>query len=246
MDLSEGMDEVELPQNNYPNNNNTTEKEFIGKKVVDSYGWKIGKVIGFSTDSPENVTYFGIELNNGGFMKCKSSEMIHEHDSVTINNSWRIKADALANEVALTMKKISALNELKNDVEVSRKIFDNLESGFDSEKKGLLERRRFLKDRLQERMAAINSQLAEVYEFITYIKINHQLGEIDEETYQHSYISFQLMIDKLVSEEDEIKYALNTVSRNITTLPPEPLKSLPSSTPQTMPIKLRIRTEDNP
>jgi len=246
MNTLEGKDEVELPQNSYLNNNKTTQKECIGKKVIDSYGWKIGKIIGFSTDSPENVTYFGIELNNGGFMKCKSTEIIHEHDSVMINNSWRIKADSLASEVALTMKKISALNELKNDVEVSRKIFNNLESGFDCEKKSLLERRRFLKDRLQERIVAINSQLAEVYEFITYIKINHQLGEIDEETYQHAYISFQLMIDKLISEENEIKYALNIVSRNITTLPPEPLKSLPSSQPQTIPIKLRIRTEDNP
>jgi len=236
---------MELPQNNYPNNN-IVPKEFIGKKVVDSYGWKIGKVIGFSTDSPENTTYVGIELNNGGFMKCQAAEMNHEHDAVMINNSWRVKANSLATEVALTMKKISALNELKNDVEVSKKIFNNLESGFDREKKGLLERRRFFKDRLQDRMAAINSQLAEVYEFITYIKINHQLGEIDEETYQHSYISFQLMIDKLVSEEEDIKYALNIVSRNITTLPPEPLKSLPSSQSQAMPIKLRIRTEDSP
>ena len=244
MDTEEEMDEVELSQSNY--SNNSVQKEFIGKKVVDSYGWKIGKVIGFSTDSPENTTYVGIELNNGGFTKCKASETIHEHDSVMINNSWRVQADSLANEVALTMKKISALNELKNDVEVSKKIFNNLESGFDREKQSLLERRRFFKDRLQERMAAIDSQLAEVYEFITYIKINHQLGEIDEETYQHSYISFQLMIDKLVSEEDDIKYALNSVSRNITTLPPEPLKSLPSSQPQAMPIKLRIRTEDSP
>ncbi|KON28460.1 hypothetical protein AC480_03970, partial [miscellaneous Crenarchaeota group archaeon SMTZ1-55] len=62
-----------------------------------------------------------------------------------INNSWRVQADSLANEVALTMKKISALNELKNDVEVSKKIFNNLESGFDREKQSLLERRRFFK-----------------------------------------------------------------------------------------------------
>jgi hypothetical protein len=52
------------------------------------------------------------------------------------------------------------------------------------------------------------------------------------------------MIDKLLSEEDDIKFALNIVTANISMLPPEPLISLPSSEPQLMPIKLRIRTEE--
>jgi len=101
-----------------------------------------------------------------------------------------------------------------------------------------------LKDSLKERLSAIHAQLKEVYEFITYVKISYHIGDIDEETYQRSYIPFQLMIDKLLSEEDDIKFALNIVATNISTLPPEPLILLPSSEPQPMPIKLRIRTED--
>ena len=146
--------------------------------------------------------------------------------------------------MTLTFKIISALNELKNDVEVSKNIYDTLQSGFEAEKKTILDRRRNLKDRLKERLSAIHAQLKEVYEFIAYVKISYHIGDIDEETYQHSYISFQLMIDKLLSEEDDIKFALNIVTTNISMLPPEPLISLPSSEPQLMPIKLRIRTEE--
>lgn len=235
---------MEVPQNDYGLNNPVLKKDLIGKKVVDSYGTRIGKIIGFSTDSLKNTSSFGIERNDGGFMKCDTTEVILDQDLVKINSSWRLKAESLASEVTLTIKKISALNELKNDVEVSKHIYDTLQSGFEAEKKTILDRRRNLKDRLKERLSAIHAQLKEVYEFIAYVKISYHIGDIDEETYQRSYISFQLMIDKLLSEEDDIKFALNIVTTNISMLPPEPLISLPSSEPQLMPIKLRIRTEE--
>jgi hypothetical protein len=235
---------MEVPQNDYRLNNPVLKKDLIGKKVVDSYGTRIGKIIGFSTDSLKNTSSFGIERNDGGFMKCDTTEVILDQDLVKINSSWRLKAESLASEVTLTIKKISALNELKNDVEVSKHIYDTLQSGFEAEKKTILDRRRNLKDRLKERLSAIHAQLKEVYEFIAYVKISYHIGDIDEETYQRSYISFQLMIDKLLSEEDDIKFALNIVTTNISMLPPEPLISLPSSEPQLMPIKLRIRTEE--
>jgi hypothetical protein len=235
---------MEVPQNDYRLNNPVLKKDLIGKKVVDSYGKRIGKIIGFSTDSLKNISSFGIERNDGGFMKCDTTEVILDQDLVKINSSWRLKAESLASEVTLTIKKISALNELKNDVEVSKNIYDTLQSGFEAEKKTILDRRRNLKDRLKERLSAIHAQLKEVYEFIAYVKISYHIGDIDEETYQRSYIPFQLMIDKLLSEEDDIKFALNIVTTNISTLPPEPLISLPSSEPQLMPIKLRIRTEE--
>ena len=235
---------MEVPQNDYRLNNPVLKKDLIGKKVVDSYGTRIGKIIGFSTDSLKNTSSFGIERNDGGFMKCDTTEVILDQDLVKINSSWRLKAESLASEVTLTIKKISALNELKNDVEVSKHIYDTLQSGFEAEKKIILDRRRNLKDRLKERLSAIHAQLKEVYEFIAYVKISYHIGDIDEETYQRSYISFQLMIDKLLSEEDDIKFALNIVTTNISMLPPEPLISLPSSEPQLMPIKLRIRTEE--
>ncbi|MEE8569696.1 MAG: CdvA-like protein [Candidatus Bathyarchaeia archaeon] len=235
---------MEVPQNDYRLNNPVLKKDLIGKKVVDSYGKRIGKIIGFSTDSLKNISSFGIERNDGGFMKCDTTEVILDQDLVKINSSWRLKAESLASEVTLTIKKISALNELKNDVEVSKNIYDTLQSGFEAEKKTILDRRRNLKDRLKERLSAIHAQLKEVYEFIAYVKISYHIGDIDEETYQRSYIPFQLMIDKLLSEEDDIKFALNIVTANISMLPPEPLISLPSSEPQLMPIKLRIRTEE--
>jgi hypothetical protein len=235
---------MDVPQTDYRFNSPVLKKDLIGKNVVDSYGRRIGKVLGFSTDSLQRLSSLGIERTDGGFMKCDASDAILDQDLVKIESSWRRKAESLASEVALTLKKIAALSELESDVEVSKTVFATLQSGFEAEKKALLDRRRDLKDRLKERLDAIEAQLKDVYEFITYVKINYHIGDMDEETYQRAYIPFQLMIDKLLSEEEDIKFALNLVATNIATLPPEPLLPLPASEPQPQPIKLRIRAED--
>ena len=88
------------------------------------------------------------------------------------------------------------------------------------------------------------AQLNEIYEFITHTKINLHLGHIDQDTYQGSYLSAQLMIERLISEREDIEYALNTVATNLSVMPPEPLKSLPPSQPVLVPIKLQIREKD--
>ncbi len=236
---------MDVPQTEYRSNTPVLKKDLIGKTVADAYGRRIGKVLGFSTDSQQRIDALGIERTDGGFMKCNAADVILDQDLLKIGGTWRRKAESLANEVALTLKKIAALNELESDADVSKTVFATLQSGFEAEKKALLDRRRDLKDRLKDRLDTIQAQLKDVYEFITYVKISYHIGDMDEDAYQRSHIPFQLMIDKLLSEEEDLKFALNLVATNIATLPPEPLLPLPASEPQPQPIKLRIRTEDS-
>lgn len=236
---------MDVPQTEYRGNTPVLKKDLIGKTVVDAYGRRLGKVLGFSTDSQQRIAALGIERTDGGFMKCNAGDVILDQDLLKIGGTWRRKAEFLANEVALTLKKIAALNELEGDADVSKTVFATLQSDFEEEKKALLDRRRDLKDRLKERLDVVQAQLKDVYEFITYVKISYHIGDMDEDAYQRSHIPFQLMIDKLLSEEEDLKFALNLVATNTATLPPEPLLPLPASEPQPQPIKLRIRTEDS-
>lgn len=215
-------------------------KELIGKMVFDSYDKPIGKIIGFSPDSHEPISFFGIELNNGKFMKCECSKVYFDQDKVIINNSWKTQAEYLISDISYISKKISAINELKKNGEIPKKVYDKLKNKFENEKKILIERRRYLSDRLKERRELITSQFKEIYEFLTHVKISHYIGDVDGDMYQGSHIAFKLMINRLLSEEGEIKFALNGLANNLSTLPPEPVKSLPPSKPSQIPITLQI------
>jgi hypothetical protein len=227
----------------YPSSN-APANELIGKTVVNSYGWTVGKIIGFNVDAARNVSSIGVMLNDGGFVNSPIDRFSRDQNAVVLKNSWRTKAEDLTAQIAMMTKKITALTELKTDMDVPKNVCDELENRFAGEKSALLEDRRLLSDQLNARRDAITAQLNEIYEFITHTKINLHLGHIDQDAYQGSYLSGQLMIERLVAEREDIEYALNAVATNLSALPPEPLQSLPPSQPPVVPIKLQIREKD--
>jgi len=208
---------------------NTFSNEHVGKTIIDSYGWTIGKIIGVSTDLQKN-RFFLIELNSGGLMTCEGSNVHFNQNAVIMNNSWRTKVESLTKGLTLIIKRISALDELEKDTEISE-VCDNLQKEFDNQKKVFLEKRRVLLDKLKDRMEVIIPQLKEIYKFDAEIKINYHLGAIGEETYQCSHMSLKLMSDRLLSEENDIKFSLSLLTTSLSTLPSEPLKVLSPSTP---------------
>jgi hypothetical protein len=218
--------------------------ELIGKTVVNSYGWTVGKIIGFNVDATRAISSIGVMLNDGGFVNSPSDRFSRDQNAVILKNSWRVKAEDVTTQIAMMTKKITALTELKTDMDVPKNVCDDLENRFASEKSTLLEERRLLSDQLNDRRDAITAQLNEIYEFITHTKINLHLGHIDQDAYQGSYLSGQLMIERLIAEREDIEYALNAVATNLSALPPEPLKSLPPSQPSIAPIKLQLREKD--
>ncbi len=236
---------METPQKDY---DNRAVKEILGKPVVDPYGWTVGRVIGASTDSQNAIQLLGVELNNGEFTRLEASKTHQDENGVMIDSSWRAKAEVLTGEIATITRRIFALSELDKDVEISEKVYADLQGRFENEKKVLLEQRRSLSEQLKGRVEKIDSQLSQVYEFVANLKISYKLREIDEEAYQRSYAPFQLMTDRLHREEEDIKFALDRLAANLSTLPPEPLKQLPPSKPPqpataNEPIKLRITEE---
>ena len=231
---------MDLPQR--PNEfNNILVKETIGKTVVNAYGWTVGKVVGFSTDLQDSVLFLGIELPNNGFMRFEASKASYDQDVVVINNSWKSQVERLTNEITTIMKRISALDEFKE--EISEKIHEDLQNKFENEKKVLLNRERNLSEKLKERLKEIEIQLNEILEFVVNVKISYRLGDINEEIYQCSNVPLQVIIDRLRFEVNDVKFALDKLSDKTSTLPPEPFKTLlPPITSQQLdgPIKLQI------
>lgn len=233
---------METVQRSY---NSSTLKELIGKQVVDAYGWTVGRIIAVSADTQNTIQLLGVELDNGEFVKLEAAKVRQDQDAIVVNSSWRTKAETLTGEIAAITRRLTALDELQKDVEVSEKVHEDLKKKFEDQKRVLLEQRRSLSEQLKQRTDSIDVQIGQVYEFVATMKISYRLGEIDEETYKRSYAPFQLMTDRLHKEEEDLKYAQDKLAGNLSTLPPEPLKTLPPSRPQPVnePIKLRITEE---
>ena len=239
---------MEILQKN-PISKNFDAKELVGKSIVDPYGWMMGKIIGVSGNSTDSNFFVGVDDGKSGFARYDYSDVRFVQNNVVLGDSWKTKMEDIANRVMLVTKKISALDELSKEPEFVG-VCEEMRSKSEDEKKRLLEERRCLGEQLKDRTKAVDYQLKEAYSFIASVKIDYALGTITEETYQRSNTPLHMMIDRLLSEKDDIKFALDGLSNNLSTLPPEPLKTLiPSapklSQPQISPIKLRISEGQN-
>jgi hypothetical protein len=228
---------------------NLDSKELVGKMVVDPYGWTIGRIVGVTANSVDSGSYVGVEDGKGGFTRYDYSDVRFVQNNVVIGDSWKTKTEDLSSRVVLVTKKISALDELGKEMEFASTC-DEMRGKLENEKKGLLEERRCLGEQLKDRMKVIDSQLRATYGFMACVKIDYALGSITEETYQRSNAPLHMMLDRLLSEKDDIKFALDGLTNNLSALPPEPLKTLMPSTPklslqQPGPIKLRISEGQN-
>jgi len=214
-------------------------KKLLIKTVSDSYGRKLGRIVGFSIDSKNEIQSIGIELNNGDFSCYSYSQISIENDSVIVNCLWKVEADRLSEQFALILRKNSALNKLYNSGEISQEVYDEIRKQYEATI-DLAERCQVLSEDLRGRIKALNIQIGELKTFLANIKIEYQLENIDEETYKFSCETLQTILNRILLEKRDVDIALNNLPKNPTI---SQTISLDTSriTNQPQPIVLRIK-----
>jgi len=174
-------------------------------------------------------------------MRYEASKANYNQDVVIITSSWRSQIESLSNEKKTVLKRSLALEEFKE--EMTQKNYEDFRTKFENERKSLTNREQQLLETLDRRLKEVETQLKEISEFIVNLKISWHMGDIDEDIYQHSNTSLQVISDRLHLEEDDLRFALNELSDKSSLSPPTHSQSLPISKPKQqvdVPIKLHL------
>ena len=110
---------------------NTIGKYYLGRKVVDSYGRTLGKIVGYYTKAKNSFPIIGLELARGVFKAVPSSHLIDEANVLVLDENWKTKAEELSQNLTLNMRKISALSKLYKSGEISQEAYENLGKDFE-------------------------------------------------------------------------------------------------------------------
>lgn len=224
---------------------NTSGKYYLGRKVVDSYGRTLGKVVGYYTKSKNSFPIIGLELVEGIFKVVPSSHLIDEANVLVLDENWKIKAEDLSQNLTLNRRKISALSKLYKSGEISQQAYENLGKDFDATIQDLEAHSEDLLDRLRERSKTIEVKLKEVENYFVNIKVSHELGEMDDEAYRISRGALHDLINRLQTEQKDITAAeesleQNSIQFNEAENVEKPLEAETKNVPSETPIILRI------
>lgn len=182
-------------------------KYYLGRKVVDSYGRTLGKVVGYYTKAKNSLPIVGLELTSGIFKAVSSSKLIDEANILVLDADWKKRAGELTQNLTLNIRKTSALNKLYKSGEISSDAYESLIKDFDVEVQDLKTHHKGLIDKLGERSKIINAKLKEVENYFVNVKVAHELGEMDNEAYRISRDALHDLINRLQTEHKDIEAA---------------------------------------
>lgn len=221
-------------------------KYYLGRKVVDSYGRALGKVVGYYKRDKGSPPLLGVESLEGDFSTLPSTHLADEANTLILDENWKTKADNLAQDLTLIRRKISALNKLYKSGEVSPEAHESLGKDFEATDQDLKLRYGSLLERLSGRSKALSAKLKDVEDYFVNVKVAHELGEMDDEAYRISRDALHDLINRLQTEQKDVKAAQESLQQTSASLekaelPEKPQQVEPQVTPSETPIVLRIK-----
>lgn len=197
-------------------------KPFVGKSIVDSYGRIIGRMIGFSVSLRNEITSVEIELGNGDFSSFPANQISIGDDSIVFIPAWKANSNALSEEYASTLHRVSVLKELYNKGDLQPEIYDDFSKKHEDLLNELETRRSALLASLKDEIVRLNAKIKELQTFIANIKVEHLTGEIDDQAYDTATNAAQMGLEKIYLEKKDLEITLDEITK-ITILSSTPI-----------------------
>ena len=196
-----------------------TFKSLVSKPVHDFYGRALGKIIGIYVDNLGQLKSVGVDEGHGNLKEYSSTNIVFEEGSLVIVPKWRVEIEKFKKENAIAQKRSKALDELLDDGEIDREVYDNLGKQYNIQSDNFKQSYDDLSDSLKTRLDELDSRQSQLNTFIANIKIQHKTGEIDSDTYDTTIDHITSMQKSDESERNDILGVIKSVEANVQSTP---------------------------
>jgi hypothetical protein len=160
--------------------------EFLGKPAKDLYGRHVGIVVGFSLKINGDVESVGMDQGNGSFSDIKSNRLLDHEEGLVVIPLWKADVTRITAEIAVLRKRITALDDIKNDhadESVSPGHYEQLRGQYEARVAKIQESSEKLIQEINSRTEELNQQDETVAKFLVNVNIQFRSGEIAEESF---------------------------------------------------------------
>ncbi len=188
-------------------------RDYLGKEVKDQYGRRIGTVLGIYTNTKDEVTAFELSVGDGAFEQIPFEEFVVNGGNLTLLKSWKLKAEDVIKEYVEALKREEALQELLRAGEISKDIFDDLDSQLQSAISALKIKRDELKKELLEQVGKLDGRKRALLNFMANAKMQHKLGDIDDQSFQDMLAFSNAALNSIRAEREDVSITMDQVNR---------------------------------
>lgn len=188
---------------------------FVGKPVRDEYGRQIGRVASFMVSLNGRVNGVLVAREDGEFFRYPSNQVIKDDDGVTLLSPTKQRAKTLCDEMPLIWRKDQALNELVEKKKIPPEMFDDLHKNFEDVLSRLKADAQSTLENLDKEVVRCRQRVIELRLAILHLEIEHEIGEIDEKSYQTAIEMLQESLKRAEAEKGDLEAIRNKLSNMV-------------------------------
>ncbi len=184
----------------------------VGKPVRDEYGRQIGRVVSFMVSLNGSVNEVLLERGDGEFFRYPSSQFITDGDDVTRLSPTKQRANTLCDEMPLICLKEQALSGLLEMKKVSSEMFNTLHKNFENALNQLKADAQTTLENLDKQVVRCRQHVIELHLAMMHLEVEHEIGEIDEKSYQTAVEMLQESLRRAEAEIGDLEAIRNKLS----------------------------------
>jgi len=184
----------------------------IGKQVKDEYGRIIGRVTSFAVNPNGRVDSIYMEQGDGRFIKCPMENLKVEGSEITLLSKLKMGITTLCDQIPLIWRKDRALKELVDKKKISPEVYEDLHNSFEGVLNQLKNEAQTLIDEINKETARCAQEIKELNYALVNLEIEHEIGKIDEQSYQTGFTMIQEFLKKVNMEKSDLEAVTNKLS----------------------------------
>lgn len=179
-------------------------KGFLGKKISDTYGRRLGTIIGVTLNNFGEMQSLELEKGNNELQRLSVDQISMDRDKIIAVSEWKIQIESLLKEMDSAQRRLIALSDLLKRKEIPKNFYDELAQKHEDAIKNLKSKKSAAIEIIQSREKELDRQIEDLTKILIELKAGKWSEEFSSKVYDVASNSIEPNLEYVAKEKRDL------------------------------------------
>jgi sporulation protein YlmC with PRC-barrel domain len=179
-------------------------KGFLGKQISDTYGRRLGTIIGITLNDFGEMQSLELEKGNNELQSLSVDQISMDRDKIIAISKWKVQIESLLKEMDSAQRRLIALSELLKRKEIPQNLYDELTQKHEEAIKNLKSKKSTAIEIIQSREKELDRQIEDLTKILIELKAGKWSEEFADKVYEVASNSIEPNLEYVAKEKKDL------------------------------------------